>query len=137
MFGRPLVEPIDDIPLEGPYPPAMEALAQDLVSHEFDLQRTIRLIAATQVFQTSSQAEHELTERHEQHWACFPLTQLRPEQVAGAVLQSSSLKTIDASSHIFVKLARFGQQNEFVQRYGDTGPTSLTVTVAPFLNDCS
>ena len=121
MFGRPLVEPIDDILLEGPYPPAMEVLAQDLVSHEFDLQRTIRLIAASKVFQTSSQAEHVLTERHEQHWACFPLTRLRPEQVAGAVLQSASLKTIDASSHIFVKLARFGQQNEFVQRYGDTG----------------
>ena len=41
--------------------------------------------------------------------------------MAGSVLQAASLTTIDAESHIFVRLARHGQQNEFVKRYGDTG----------------
>jgi hypothetical protein len=46
---------------------------------------------------------------------------LRPEQVAGAVVQASSVATVGAESHILVRLARFGQQNEFVARYGDSG----------------
>ena len=49
------------------------------------------------------------------------LSRLRPDQVAGSVLQSASVSTIDAESHILVRLMRLGQQNEFVQRYGDTG----------------
>ena len=51
----------------------------------------------------------------------FPLVRLRPDQVAGAVIQSTSLTTIDATSHIIQQLAKFGQQNDFVQRYGDAG----------------
>ena len=54
MFGRPLVEPVDEIPLknslENPYPPGLETLADDFIIHKFDLQRLIRVIAATRVF---------------------------------------------------------------------------------------
>lgn len=32
LFGRPLVEPVDNLPLEGPFPPGLELLAQDFVS---------------------------------------------------------------------------------------------------------
>jgi hypothetical protein len=39
----------------------------------------------------------------------------------GSVLQASSVTTIDSESHILVRLARFNQQNEFIQRYGDSG----------------
>jgi hypothetical protein len=121
LFGRPLVEPIDDIPLYGALPPGLEALAADFVDHHYDLRRLIRAIAATQVFQLDSRAEFVVTERHERHWAVFPLTRLRPEQVAGALIQSASLTTIDAQSHILLRLARFGNENEFVGRYGDRG----------------
>ncbi len=51
----------------------------------------------------------------------FPLTRLRPEQVAGSVLQASSVAANDANSNLLFRLARFGQQNEFVKRYGDGG----------------
>ena len=121
MFGRPLVDPIDNIPLGNIDTPGMDTLAQDFVEHGYDLQRLIHVIASTRVFQTDSRANFEVTPRHERHWAVFPLTRLRPEQVAGSILQAAKLKTIDAESHIIVKLQRFNQQDEFVKRYGDTG----------------
>jgi hypothetical protein len=121
MFGRPLVEPIDNIPLYGTLPPALETLADNFVKQGYDLRRLIRLIAATDVFQLHSRADFEITPKHESRWAVFPLTRLRPEQTAGGLIQASSLTTIDAQSHIVFQLARYFQQNEFIKRYGDTG----------------
>ena len=121
LFGRPLVEPVDDIPLHGPFPPAMESLADDFVSHGYDVHRLIRLIAATDVFRRDSRADFEVTAQHERYWAVFPLTRLRPEQVAGGLIQACSLRTINADSHILAQMMRFAQQNDFIQRYGDTG----------------
>jgi len=46
---------------------------------------------------------------------------LRPEQVAGAVLQAANLRTIDHDSSILVRAVRYIDQAEFVERYGDTG----------------
>jgi hypothetical protein len=124
LYNRPLVEPVDDIPLEGHYPPGFEILADDLVAHGFDLQRLIRLIAATKVFQADS-ASHDdsnpITSEQEKLWAAFPMSRLRPEQVAGSVIQSSSLHTINAESHVIFRMARFFQTSEFVKRYGDIG----------------
>ncbi len=121
MFGSPMFEAVDNIPLEGPFPPGLETLAADFVEHDYDLKRLIRLIAATDAFQRDSRADIEVTPLHEARWAAFPLTRLRPEQVAGSLLQASSLTTIDAESHILLRIGRYFQQNEFVKRYGDTG----------------
>jgi hypothetical protein len=126
MFGRPLVEPIDDISSTGPYPPALETLAEDFVQHGYDLRRLIRLIAATEVFQLDSRADFEITGKHEHRWAVFPLSRLRPEQVAGSMIQAASLSTIDADAHIAWQLMKFGQTNDFVSRYGDTGDDEFT-----------
>jgi len=121
MLGKPLVEPIDDIPLFGDFPPGLETLAADFVANHFDLRRLIRVIAATEVFQRDSRADFEVEQRHEDAWAVFPLTRLRPEQMAGGVIQAASLTTIDADSNIFARLGKFGGQNDFIRRYGDTG----------------
>ena len=121
LFGQPLFDAVDSIPLDGPYPPGFETLAEDFTSHGYDLRRLIRVIAATEVFQRDSRAEHEITPKYEADWAVFPLTRLRPEQISDSVLQSASLQTIDSESHILVRIARGAQQQEFVGRYGDTG----------------
>lgn len=121
MTGKPLVEPVDDIPLDGPFPSALESLVDDFVEHEFDLHRLIRVIAETNTFQRDSRASFEISSDHTDHWAVFPLVRLRPDQVAGAIIQSTSLKTIDSTAHIIEQLTKFGSQNEFVQRYGDAG----------------
>jgi hypothetical protein len=92
-----------------------------LVAHGYDLRRLIRVIAGSRVFRLDSASEPEPGEAEDLHWAVFPITRLRPEQVAGSILQAASVATLDAESHILLRLARFGQINEFVTRYGDTG----------------
>ena len=130
LFGRPLIEPIDDIPLEMPegekYPPGFELLADDFTQHGYDVRRLLRLIAASQAFTRDSRADFEITGRHEQHWAAFPLTRLRPEQVAGSVIQASSLSTLNGEAHVLARIAMFGQTNDFVRRYGDLGEDEFT-----------
>ena len=128
MFGRPLVDPVDEIPLqdsiENPYPPGLETLADDLIIHKFDLQRLIRVIAATRVFSLDSKvpaARSVPTLEQEKYWAAFALSRLRPEQVAGSILQAASLKAIDTDSHIIFRLSRAFQQGDFIKRYGDIG----------------
>lgn len=124
LFNRPLVAPVDEIPLEGPYPPGMELLADDFIAHGCDLQRLVRIIAATRVFQQSSQSAdpaHPATQAAEDCWAVFPVTRLRPEQMAGSVIQASSLSTIDAETHVVFRLKRSADMNSFVKRYGDSG----------------
>ena len=128
MFGRPLVEPIDEIPLKdslkNPYPPGLETLVDDFITHDFDIQRLIRVIASTRVFGLDSKVSEDrtpLTEKHDQHWAAFALSRLRPEQVAGSIIQAASLTAIDADSHILFRMTRVFQQGDFIKRYGDVG----------------
>ena len=121
MMGKPLIEPIDDIPLNGPLPAGLEALSIDFAENNFNLRRLIRLMASTNVFQLDSRTEGGATLEQEQHWAVFPLTRLRPEQVAGSIQQASSLTTIDAGSHVLIRLARYQEGLDFVERYGDRG----------------
>lgn len=124
LLNRPLVTPVDDIPLTGPFPPGMEALADDVIAHEFDLHRLIRVIAATHVFQQGSRAvdsAHPTTLEAERCWAVFPVTRLRPEQVAGSVIQAASLSTIDGDTHVIFRIKRDLDVANFVKRYGDSG----------------
>ncbi|MEM8956140.1 MAG: DUF1553 domain-containing protein, partial [Verrucomicrobiota bacterium] len=124
LFNKPLINPVDDIPLEGPWPPAMEILTDDFIAHEFDIQHLIRTIAATRVFQLDSRSPNPnapVTTEVARQWAAFPLTRLRSEQVAGSIIQASSLDTIDDEAHVLRLIIRFFQQNDFVKRYGDQG----------------
>jgi hypothetical protein len=138
MFGRPLVEPIDDLQSSGEPPPALDILATDFVQHGYDLRRLIRIIALTEVYRLDSRGDatlpgYEITPEHELAWAVFPISRLRPEQVIGGLLQSASLSTIDYESHILVRIGRATGQNDFIKRYGDLGeeefaPQGGTVT---------
>jgi hypothetical protein len=128
MTGRPLVEPIDDIPVEGPYPSGFEPLVDDFIEHGYDIKRLVRVIVSTGVYQLDSrwaqadeQQEKEIDSKYERAWAVFPISQLRPEQMAAAVHQACRLKTIDASSSILSQLEMFGGVNEFTAAYGSRG----------------
>ncbi|MFO0951309.1 MAG: DUF1549 domain-containing protein [Isosphaeraceae bacterium] len=74
MFGRPLVDPVDDALAAEETPEALAILADDFARHGFDLRRLIRAVAATEVFRLDSAAEPEPTEEAVQAWAVFPLT---------------------------------------------------------------
>ena len=121
LFGKPLVEPVDDLAGAEALPIVLKRLAGDFAAHGYDLQRLVRAIAATEAFQLDSGSDPEPTEAAESAWAVFPLTRLRPEQIAGGLIQSSSLPTVDRDSHIFVRIMRSAGENDFVRRYGDMG----------------
>lgn len=121
LFSRPLVEPVDSIPLDDSIPPILDTLANDFVAHGFDLKRLVRLIIETDAFQRDSRAEFEITEKHEAMWAVFPITQLRPEQVAGRLFQACKLTAIDETSSIVTRLKAYGDTQDFLKRFGDRG----------------
>lgn len=118
LFNKPLITPVDDIPLEGPFPPGMELLSEDFIAHDFDLHHLIRVITATRVFEASSLTDQPQAEAH---WAAFPVTRLRPEQMAGSVIQAASLGSIDSEAHVLFRIKRDIDVNNFVKRYGDKG----------------
>jgi hypothetical protein len=123
LFGRPLVEPIDDLRINGELPAALAILAEDFASRGFDLRRLIRAIASTEAFALDSATEDDSgpSSTLESAWAAFPMTRLRPEQVAGALQQAASAETIDSESHILIRMATYGGVNDFVARHGDPG----------------
>lgn len=121
MFGKPLIEPIDHIPLHDAVPEALDILAADFVANGYDLRRLVRIVAQTEAFQRSSRAEFEITTAHETAWAAFPLTRIRPEQIGASIVQATSLTTIDDDTHVAFRLAKWGQESDFVKRYGDRG----------------
>ena len=49
-----------------------------------------------------------------------------PEQISGALIQAASLKTINGQAHVVMRIAMFGQTNDFVRRYGDLGDDEFT-----------
>jgi hypothetical protein len=57
MFGRGLVEPVDDLRQTNPgtHPELLQWLADDFVAHRYDLQHTLRRIAGSATYQRGSQ----------------------------------------------------------------------------------
>jgi hypothetical protein len=132
MFGRPWIEPVDDIPSPGDAanPDLLDLLGRDFREHGYDLRRLIQVIAATRAFQVAShgddEAVSEVSEDMERAWAAFPLVRLRPEQIIRSVLQCSTVQTVDQDSHWLFRLIRFFQEIDFVREYGDLGEEELT-----------
>jgi hypothetical protein len=125
VFGKPLVDPVDNLEPEGvsetvALPPVLTLLADDFVANGYDLRRLIRVMARLEVFRLDSATDDDRGTQADALWAVFPLTRLRPEQVAGSVIQAASVSTINADAHILWRLIKFGQQNDFVKRYGDS-----------------
>lgn len=136
MFGRAFIEPVDDLRDPPETPDLLDVLGRDFREHGCDLTRLIQVIAASNPYRISSEwderysntpnadPEEEL-KRAEQEWASFPLIRLRPEQVIGSILQSSSIQTIDQNSQLFFRTLKLLRQAEFVREYGDLGENEL------------
>jgi hypothetical protein len=121
LLGRPLAEPVDVLPAAGELHPALGLLASDFASHNYDLRRLIRVIVASEVFRLDSATKATDAETMEAAWAVFPMTRLRPEQIAGALFQVASVTTLGPQSHWFVRATTYTGRNDFVRRYGDSG----------------
>ncbi|MCH8829652.1 MAG: DUF1553 domain-containing protein, partial [Planctomycetes bacterium] len=147
LFGRAYTYPryaVDDLPdpddaNEETDTKLLDILGRDFRDHNYDLRRLILTITSTRAFRMSSShpldrpastvAEQKkvnrLIEHHENNWAVFPLSRLRPEQVIGSMIQSAAIRTIDQNSHLFVRFVRFIRQQSFVEEYGDPGGEEL------------
>jgi hypothetical protein len=121
LFGKPITHAVDDIPLQGHLPPGLNCLAEDFAEHGFNLQRLVRIITRLRTFRLDSRSPQGITSDQEQAWGAFPLVPLRPEQVAGSIVQACRLTTLDRNTAAVLQLQAFGEQNDFVKRHGDTG----------------
>ncbi|MEM9645391.1 MAG: DUF1549 domain-containing protein [Planctomycetota bacterium] len=121
LMGKPRDETVDNLPLDSAMDATMNLLVDDFIDNGFDIRRLIRLIVLSDAFRVDSRAPFHVTLRHDMAGATFPLVRLRPEQIGGAVIQSSRVKTVDRDSSFFVQFQRLTEGNDFVRRYGDTG----------------
>ena len=128
MFGRPLVEPVDNLPVSGEVPAAMDVLVKDFVAHGYDLRRLVSVIASSDVFRLASCSHdgQEISPRHAELWGAFPLARLRAEQTARAIFQARSLETVDQQTPLLFRVVQLVGQQEFVNRTGDLGEDELT-----------
>ncbi|MEM6473680.1 MAG: DUF1549 domain-containing protein, partial [Planctomycetota bacterium] len=125
MFGLAPAESVDNLPLNERLPRMLDPIIDDFQKYR-DVRRTISIIAKSAPFRVDSQADFEITARHENAYAAFPLTRLRGEQVAGSIVQASKIKAIDRDSSFLVQLIRFGSINDFLERYGDLGENEFS-----------
>lgn len=129
MTGKPLLEPVDDLP----HPEEGETDALDILGQEFRargdrLSVLIRMIALSDVYRLSSETSADSEETYTkqvQAWSVYPLVRMRPEQVIGSLFQAGHIRTIDQNSNPFVRLTKFGNQNDFIKEYGDLGDDEL------------
>jgi hypothetical protein len=129
MFGRPWHDPVDDLP----HPDQSDLDPLDLLGKAFRQQDAklsvlIRTIAASDVFRLSSESSSEIEDDYiaqSREWAVFPLIRLRPEQVIGSLFQAAHIRTVDQNSNPFIRLQRFGTENDFLREYGDQGDDEL------------
>lgn len=89
FLGRGIVDPVDDFSENNPasHPEVLELLAADLVAHDYNLQRTVRVITATRVYQLSSVRTDE-TQEDPIHFARAALRGLSPEQLFDSLAEA-------------------------------------------------
>lgn len=128
MFGRPLIDPVDNIGNPPESPDVLDLLGRDFRENGYNLRRLIEVIAQSRPFRLDSThytTEEKTWDRLETEWAVFPMTRLRPEQMIGSMLQASLTTTIDQRSNLLVRTIRFFRERDFVEEYGDPGEQEL------------
>lgn len=86
MFGRGLVEPVDDLRATNPasHPKLLDRLAEDFVQHDYDLRHSLRLIALSRAY-GRDQSPVEGNEADDRFYARSYRRNLEPEVLADAI----------------------------------------------------
>jgi hypothetical protein len=92
MLGRGMVEPVDDFRATNPpsNPELLDALAKSLIEQKYDIRAMLRTIAASRVYQQSSQP-NATNETDEQNYSRFLLKRLDAEVLLDAVCQTTGV----------------------------------------------
>ncbi|HEY7309892.1 MAG TPA: DUF1549 domain-containing protein [Gemmataceae bacterium] len=92
FLGRGLVEPVDDVRATNPpsNPELLDALAEHVVKNKYDLQALIRVIAASRVYQLSSEP-NATNERDEQNYSRARFKRIGAEVLLDMVSQTTGV----------------------------------------------
>lgn len=125
VFGRAWHEPVDDVPspaAERDPADLLDLLGADFRGQGCDLRRLLAVLGRTRLVRLAS--THPLLDtpagvgRVAAAWGAFPLTRLSPSHLIGAMVQATSLQTIDQDSHLLTRTIRFFREIDFVREYG-------------------
>jgi hypothetical protein len=88
FFGRGLVDPLDDMRVTNPpsNPELLDALAKDLIAHQFSLKQLIRTLCASRTYQLSA-LPNEFNKHDKQTYARFYPRRMSAEVLFDAVCQ--------------------------------------------------
>jgi hypothetical protein len=121
LFGRGLVEPVDDMRPDNPplAPELLETLARDFAASNFDLKRLLRALVLTKTYQLSSRSEENDPSRSlhfaqmniksftaEQLYDCIAVATQQEASQAVAADQSGLLRFSDMSRQGFIEQFR-------------------------------
>ena len=123
LFGRPLAEPVDDLPAAGELHPALDLLAADFASHDYDLHRLIRVIAA-QPRRSGSIARRPSRDSEDAGRRLGRLSDdagCAPSRSPARSSRPPRSRRSGPQSHWFIRLTTYTGRNDFVRRYGDSG----------------
>ena len=130
LFGRGLVDPIDDFRATNPasHPELLDALATDFVKHGHDLRRTLRLLLQSNAYQQSSES-HATASDDEVNVSHNTVRRLTAEQlldsqarVLGAVTQAkgwpSGARAAQIAGGATQKEGRKSPADRFLETFG-------------------
>ena len=127
VFGRPWHEPADDLPDPPGVPDGddpLDRLAGDFRDHGCDLRRLLATLTRSRLFRLSSRhplrGDEAGDRRVDEAWAAYPITPVPPETMITAMVQATSLRTIDLDSHLLTRTVRFFREVDFIRDYGVT-----------------
>lgn len=94
FFGRGLVDPEDDMRVTNPStnPALLDALAQDFIDHQFDLQHLLRTICGSQVYQLSA-LPNDWNQNDKQNFSRYYPKRLNAEVLLDAIDQVTGTPT--------------------------------------------
>ena len=94
FFGRGLVDPEDDMRVTNPAtnPALLDALAQDFVTHDFDLKHLIRMICNSQTYQLSAEP-NQWNRDDKQNFSRYYPKRLNAEVLLDAINQVTGTST--------------------------------------------
>ncbi|MBS2030621.1 MAG: DUF1549 domain-containing protein [Deltaproteobacteria bacterium] len=93
LTGRGFVDPVDDLRPSNPTmaPEAQDALAQDFITHGYDLKRLLRTICLTNAYQRSVSGEQP---KGDDFWARGRLRPLSAEQLLNSIVAATHLEPV-------------------------------------------
>jgi len=132
LFGIGLVDPPDDFTADNPpsHPRVLELLAEEFVSHDFDVRFILRTILATRAYQRTSR-QTDPSQATPRLFARMVVKGLSPEQVFDSLAQATGYVPTPADRQLAVPGRPNSPRNEFLELFRDESsrPTQKRTTI--------